>query len=99
MRGNLGIFLKRIDPLNLFSNKLNMKNIGTKSTNMSYIIVYLAMFSATIDIILYPKMKMSHYFSLMDPVWNFDDPRYPPIWNSQIFSHFLVWKASLTIVY
>ena len=33
----------------IFRNKLNMKNIGTKSVNMSDIMVYLAMFSATID--------------------------------------------------
>ena len=31
----LGIFLKRNDPLKKFRNKLNMKNIGTKSVNMS----------------------------------------------------------------
>ena len=35
-------------PLKLF----NMKNIGTKSNNMSEIMVYLAMFSTTIDKIL-----------------------------------------------
>ena len=45
----LGTFLKRNDPLQDFRNKLNMKNIGTKSVNMSDIIVYLAMFSRTID--------------------------------------------------
>ena len=33
-------------------NKLNMKNIGTKSVNMSDIMVYLVMFSTTIDNIL-----------------------------------------------
>ena len=51
-----------------------MNNIGTKSTNMSDIIVYLAMFSTTIDKILCfmgpHKMKMSHYFSVLDPIWN-----------------------------
>ena len=36
------------DPLNFFWNKLNMKNIGTKSINMSDIKVYLAMFSTII---------------------------------------------------
>ena len=38
-----------------------MKNIGTKSVNMSDIMVYLAMFSTTIDK-MKEKMKMSHYF-------------------------------------
>ena len=36
--------------------KLNMKNIGTKSINMSDIKAYLAMFSTTID-----KMFLSYY--------------------------------------
>ena len=49
----LGTFLKRNDPLKIFRNKLNMKNIGTKSVNMSDIMVYLAMFSTTIDNILW----------------------------------------------
>ena len=31
----LGNFLKLIDLLQIVQNKLNMKNIGTKSTNMS----------------------------------------------------------------
>ena len=48
----LGTFWKRNDPLKIFRNKLNMKNIGTKSVNMSDIMVYLAMFSTTIDNIL-----------------------------------------------
>ena len=43
-----GIFLKRNDPLKILRNKLNIKNIGTKSINMSDIMVYLAMFSTTI---------------------------------------------------
>ena len=55
----LGNFFKRNDPLKNFWNKLNMKNIGTKSVNMSDIMVYLAMFSTTIG----PhNMKMSHQF-------------------------------------
>ena len=45
----LGIFLKRNDPLKILRNKLNMKNIGTKSINMSDIMVYFAMFSTTIE--------------------------------------------------
>ena len=48
----LGTFLKQNDPLKILRNKLNMKNIGTKSVNMSEIMVYLAMFSTTIDKIL-----------------------------------------------
>ena len=40
------------DPLKILRNKLNMKNIGTKSINMSDIMVYLAMFSTIIDQIL-----------------------------------------------
>ena len=48
----LGIFLKRNDPLIFFWNKLIMKNIGTKSIIISDIMVYLAMFSTTIDNIL-----------------------------------------------
>ena len=43
-----------------------MKNIGTKSVNMSDIMVYLAIFSTLVGsnfMILGPhKMKMSHYF-------------------------------------
>ena len=49
----LGIFLKWNDPLKNFRNKLNMKTIGTKSINMSDIMVYLAMFSTIIDQILF----------------------------------------------
>ena len=45
----LGIFLKRNDPLKILRNKMNMKNIGTKSINMSDIMVYLAKFSTAID--------------------------------------------------
>ena len=63
---------------------LNMKNIGTKSINMSDIMVYLAMFSTTID-------KMSYYFiSLWHPLelgtfLIFQQPLPPPIWtNSQV---------------
>ena len=45
----LGIFLKRYDPLKILRNKSNMKNVGTKSINMSDIMVYVAMFSTIID--------------------------------------------------
>ena len=66
--------MKWNDPLKLFRNKLNMKNFGTKSVNMSDIMVYLAMFGTTIDKILCymgpPKMQMSHYFLVLDPNWN-----------------------------
>ena len=51
-----------------------MKNIGEKSINISDIMGYLAMFSKTIDksYVLGPhKMKMSHYFSVFDTLWNF----------------------------
>ena len=44
-----------IGPLKILQNKLNMKSIGTKSINMSDIIVYFAIFSPH-------KMKMSYYF-------------------------------------
>ena len=51
-----------------------MKNIGTKQINMSDIMVYFAMFSTTNDIILCfigsRKIKMSHYFSVLDTLWN-----------------------------
>ena len=62
----LGNFLKWNDTLKLFRNQLNMKNIGTKSVNMSDLMIYLAMLSTTIDKILcFLKMNMSHYlFSL-----------------------------------
>ena len=57
-----------------------MKIIDTKSTNMNDIILYFAMFSTTIDKILCfigPRnMKMSHYFSVLDPIWNLGPP--PP---------------------
>ena len=59
----LGIFLKGNDPLKILRNKLNMKNIGTKSVNMSDIMVYLAMFITTIDQIL----------CLPSGTWNFFD--------------------------
>ena len=45
-------FLKRNDALSFLRNKLNMKNIGTKSINMSDKMVYLAMFTRIIDRIL-----------------------------------------------
>ena len=48
----LGIFLKRYDPLKILRNKSNMKNFGTKSINMSDIMVYLVMFGTIIDKIL-----------------------------------------------
>ena len=51
-----------------------MNNIGTKSINMSETMVYLAMFSTTIDKFLCfmggHKMKTSHYFSVLDTLWN-----------------------------
>ena len=74
--GNFALwnFLKLIDPLKIVRNKLNMKNIVPKSNNMSDIIVYLAMFSTTIDNILCfmgpHTMKLSDYFSILDPIWN-----------------------------
>ena len=43
-----------------------MKNVGTKSINMSDIMVHLAMFSTKLEKILWVlvphKMKMCHYF-------------------------------------
>ena len=54
-----------------------MKNLGTKSINMSNVMVYLVMFVTTIDKILWwfgpHKMKMSHNFSVFDPsgTWDF----------------------------
>ena len=52
---------------------------------MSDIMVYLAMFSTTIDKILWflgpHKMKMSHYLSVSDTLWNlglFKFPKTPP---------------------
>ena len=70
----LGTFLKRNDPLKNFRNKLNIKNIGAKSINMSEIMVYLAMFITTIDQICYcfigpHEMKRSHYFSVLETIW------------------------------
>ena len=48
-----------------------MKNIATKSVNLSDIMVYLAMFSTISDRILCflgpQQMKMSNYFSVSDP--------------------------------
>ena len=67
-------FLKRNEPLKILRNKLNMKNIGTKSINMSETMVYLAMFSTPIDKIIcfmgQHNMKTSHYFSVLDTLWN-----------------------------
>ena len=64
----------RNDTLKILQNKLNMKTIGTKSINTSDIMVYLAMFSTTIDKILCylgpNKMKISHYFSGLSTLWN-----------------------------
>ena len=57
----LGTCLKRNDHLQILRNKLNMKILGTKSIDMSEIMVYLAMLSTTNLICLGPnKMKMSH---------------------------------------
>ena len=71
---NLGLFLKLDDPLKILQIKLNITNIGTKSINMSNIMVYFAMFSTTNDKILGffcpHKMKMSHHFSVLDTLWN-----------------------------
>jgi len=80
----LGIFLKRNDPLKFLRNKLNMKNIGTKSINMSDIMVYLAMFSTIIDQILcflVPiRWKWVIIFQSLIPsgTWDFFDFRRPP---------------------
>ena len=55
-------------------NKLNMKYIGTKSIDMNDIKLYFAMFSTTNDkiicLIAPHKMKMSHYSSALDTLWN-----------------------------
>ena len=76
------------DPLKILRKKFNVKNIGTKSINMSDIIVYFAMFSTIIDknlMFLGPhKMKMSHYFSVFVTLWNlglFWFPKTPLILN------------------
>ena len=65
---NLGLFWTWDYALKKLWNKLNMKNIGTKSIDMSDIRVYLAMFSTTNDKMLCfigpHKMKRSHYFSV-----------------------------------
>ena len=49
-----------------------MKNIGTKSVNMNDIMVYLAMFSTTIDKnVMFSgphEMKMSHYILVLDTI-------------------------------
>ena len=53
-------------------NNLSMKNIGTKSTHISDIKVYLAMFKTTVNkflCVMGPhKMKMSHYSSVLDTI-------------------------------
>ena len=48
-------------------------------------------------------MKMRHYFSVSDTLWNgtflfFDDPPPPLFGPGPKFPHFLVWKASLNPV-
>ena len=51
-----------------------MTNIGKQSTNTSDIMVYLALFSTQSDNILCFKgpfrMKMSHYFLVLENIWN-----------------------------
>ena len=107
----LGVFLKRNDPLKIHRNKLNMKYIGTKSVNMSDIMVYLAMFSTIIDQILcfwvLIRWKWAIIFqSLIPPnfelfpteTWDFFDfSTTPPPPKCQIskFRCFFDWKASL----
>ena len=87
---NLGIgtFLKQNDPLTKFRNNLNMNKFGTKSINMSDILVFwpcLVQLLIKYDVFwvfILLKMKMSHYFSVCDTLWNFfkffDDP--PPLY-------------------
>ena len=61
-------FFNRIGPKKILQNKLNVLNIATKSTNIGEILVYVAMFSKTIDKILCfavpHEMKISNFFSL-----------------------------------
>ena len=56
------------------SKQVEYENVGTKSFDISDIMVYLAMFSTTIDKILCfsgpHKMKMSHHISVSDTLWN-----------------------------
>ena len=85
----LGTFLKRNDPLTNFRNKLNMKNIGTKSVN---IMVYLAMFSTTIHKILcflvLIRWKWVIIFKSLIPsgTWDyFIFPKTPPPPNFELF--------------
>ena len=69
----LRIFLKRNVPLKILRNKLNMKNIGTKSIKMSYIRAYLAMFSTIIDKILCFWVLIRWkwvIFTVSDTLWN-----------------------------
>ena len=47
-----------------------MKNIAKKSVNMSDIMVYLAMFSTTIDKILCFWDENEFYFSVFGTLWN-----------------------------
>ena len=94
---NLGLFwtwdfFKLIDPLKILRNKLNMKNIGTKSINMTDIMVYLVMFSTSINKILcflgpnnmkilnFSQLKLETYFYLLT--------LHPPIWTGSKDSPF-----------
>ena len=74
------------------SKQVEYENIGTKSVNMSDIMVYLAMFSTTIDQILcfwvLMRWKWVIILLVFGTLWNlglFWFPRTPPIWtNSQV---------------
>ena len=81
-----------ISTLYLFWNNLNMKNIGTKSVNMNDIMVYLAMFSTTIDQILcfwfLIRWKWVIILLVFGTLWNLEllgFPRTPP-YNSLVRS-------------
>ena len=87
---------------------MNINNIGTKSVNMSDIMVYLAMFSTTIDEILcfwvLIKWKLVIILSPITTLWNLglffiseDTPLPPLIFNFLFWLVPMFWKERAKI--
>ena len=65
----LGIILNWYDPLKILWNTSNMKNVGTKSINVIYIVIFFAKI-IKINIIGPLKMQIIHYCSVFNTLFN-----------------------------
>ena len=86
---------------------MNVLNIATKSTNIGEILVYVAMFSKTIDKILCftvpHEMKISYFFSLCNHLELGTLFMRTPIILTLLgtgpkLCHFKIWKAHLGVL-